>query len=794
MTYTRFALYCCALIVLSLLAIGLYLYLNLPLLVAKQANAYLREYGVQETKLGQIQVSGRHVHADRLWLRGEREGMNFEATLRAVQLNYDWRMLLQGQLQGVTVDKLVLTIEETTTAAQSSDPISIESLLPQPIIEQLPLQSLAIKQLQLDYHAPGIPPISVDGIVLLSERLQLQLEGSHLDSHISADIRTGARESPLTASLRLADGDTNIATLSAELQRAAPDEWRWLLAGELPYAAVLQWLRRVVPQTELALEVSNLQGLLVVGSSTVNVAVGHADTITISPEPGQSLLSQVHLTMELENRITQLDYPGAITGLAGSAQVSLELAAGQLLLTVMPTEVTGQIWAELLGLPPETQRWLRWDQTLPARWRNEEPLTLTCKENYACNLSVRDSLLALGNKDSELRWEALNLEAELQQQEHAILTTKLDARLKSRLRKQQLPQMELDFQQTGYLEEPAFKLALADTAESYNLDLQGTVNIKTGSGNYRLNARSMDLPYAVSSLLPIVQKFGWLQQTAELSAGSLALNSKLQSKTFDMASWQQQSQLSIRNLSGTYDEYRFDGMALTADWTGIKRWKTKQSVEFSLARFNMGFDVVDIQARLSLPKPTPIEQPLVNIEQFSAGMFGGRIYLAEPEQWDFGASSNKFKLRAEQWQLADMVALQQGQDIQAAGVLEGELPVTMTDGRMIIDKGYLRAMAPGGSIRYIPNESSKALAASAPELGLALDLLNDFQYQVLSSKVELDKEGNLLLGLSLTGKNPQQYEGRPVNFNINLEQNLDPLLQSLRLSDNLVEKIEGRLQ
>jgi hypothetical protein len=194
-----------------------------------------------------------------------------------------------------------------------------------------------------------------------------------------------------------------------------------------------------------------------------------------------------------------------------------------------------------------------------------------------------------------------------------------------------------------------------------------------------------------------------------------------------------------------------------------------------------------------MPKATPVAQPVVDIEQFSAGMFGGRVYLPEPRRWDFGAESNQLTLRAEKWQLADMVALQQDQDIRALGVLEGELPVTMTAGRIIIEKGYLRALPPGGSIRYIANEASQALAASSPELGLALDLLSDFQYQVLSSEVELDKEGNLLLGLSLSGKNPAQYEGRPINFNINLEQNLDPLLQSLRLSDKLVEKIESRL-
>ena len=104
--------------------------------------------------------------------------------------------------------------------------------------------------------------------------------------------------------------------------------------------------------------------------------------------------------------------------------------------------------------------------------------------------------------------------------------------------------------------------------------------------------------------------------------------------------------------------------------------------------------------------------------------------------------------------------------------------------------------ASSSSFSEVPHSwfrASKALAASSTELALALDLLSDFQYEVLSSKVNLDKEGELLLGLSLAGKNPSQYEGRPINFNINLEQNLDPLLQSLRLSDKLVEQLENRI-
>ncbi|MEM9257420.1 MAG: YdbH domain-containing protein, partial [Pseudomonadota bacterium] len=99
-----------------------------------------------------------------------------------------------------------------------------------------------------------------------------------------------------------------------------------------------------------------------------------------------------------------------------------------------------------------------------------------------------------------------------------------------------------------------------------------------------------------------------------------------------------------------------------------------------------------------------------------------------------------------------------------------------------------------GRIKYGADEAAQALASSSTDLSLALDLLKDFNYKVLSSDVTLDESGTLSLALSLAGSNPNIYNGRQVNFNINVEQNLGPLLQSLRLSDNLVRGIEDRLR
>ena len=61
-----------------------------------------------------------------------------------------------------------------------------------------------------------------------------------------------------------------------------------------------------------------------------------------------------------------------------------------------------------------------------------------------------------------------------------------------------------------------------------------------------------------------------------------------------------------------------------------------------------------------------------------------------------------------------------------------------------------------------------AICADSPEeLQQMLDVLSDFRYQLLSTEVELKKTGTLLLGLSLAGNNPERFEGREINFNIN---------------------------
>jgi hypothetical protein len=302
------------------------------------------------------------------------------------------------------------------------------------------------------------------------------------------------------------------------------------------------------------------------------------------------------------------------------------------------------------------------------------------------------------------------------------------------------------------------------------------------------------LPWLTSMSLPVWKQLMGSAPRVTLAQGTLSLHSKLVSTGYAAEQWQQQSTLELNGLTGAWDDYLFENASLSAAWSGWENPATSSPVTLAIDRLNLGVELGNLRAQLSLPGNVPLLRARVNLEAFTADIFSGRVFLSEPTQWDLGAARNAVLLRAENWQLGDIVALQQNQDISAGGVLQGEIPVQFSGGRFTIGSGYLQALAPGGRIRYALNESSMALADTSEQLRLALALLADFQYQVLASTVSLDQTGALHLGLSLSGSNPAYENGRQVNFNINLEQNLDPLLQSLRLSDSLLQKLEKRVR
>jgi hypothetical protein len=77
---------------------------------------------------------------------------------------------------------------------------------------------------------------------------------------------------------------------------------------------------------------------------------------------------------------------------------------------------------------------------------------------------------------------------------------------------------------------------------------------------------------------------------------------------------------------------------------------------------------------------------------------------------------------------------------------------------------------------------------------LVAQALSNFQYTVLRAGVQYAEDGVLQLAAQLEGRNPDMKKSPPIHFNVNVQENIPALLQSLRLVQDIEESLQGKLQ
>ena len=140
-----------------------------------------------------------------------------------------------------------------------------------------------------------------------------------------------------------------------------------------------------------------------------------------------------------------------------------------------------------------------------------------------------------------------------------------------------------------------------------------------------------------------------------------------------------------------------------------------------------------------------------------------------------------------------MLAAYPTEGLDGSGLIDGSFDIRRSVLGFSVDQGELAARAPGGVLRF-RSPKIEALGQSNPAMKIVTEALHDFHYDRLSSDVRYDESGKLNLALRLNGRNPALEGGRPINFSINLEEDIPALLTSLQLSDRVSETIQRRVQ
>ena len=165
--------------------------------------------------------------------------------------------------------------------------------------------------------------------------------------------------------------------------------------------------------------------------------------------------------------------------------------------------------------------------------------------------------------------------------------------------------------------------------------------------------------------------------------------------------------------------------------------------------------------------------------------------MADPFSFHTESGPNTLTLHAESLDLRKVLSMEDFEAIEVSGTIGAVLPVTVEGDTVRVSQGRLTGDPPGGVIRY-----KAAVPVGKPD-GSAVDTvtraLSHFRYETLTSDVEYKENGDLVLKMRLTGRNPDMEGNRPIVLNLGVENNVPQMLRSLQAARSVEDILEKRL-
>ena len=288
----------------------------------------------------------------------------------------------------------------------------------------------------------------------------------------------------------------------------------------------------------------------------------------------------------------------------------------------------------------------------------------------------------------------------------------------------------------------------------------------------------------------------------QLLAGSLSAQGwfqwqQYQTDIFDDNSlawrWQPDVMLRIDDLAGIYQEVTtWEDIDVQLALRRPFYQDFRIDSQISALSLHPGIEVSNILARSTTTIKEDLSQALVVIEEVHSNLLGGRINVPLI-RFDTSQEVNSFGVEFEGIEIEQLAALEPGSGITATGKLDGVLPMILLPAGPQVPAGSLYARSPGGVVQY-RGQTAESLKSSDPSVNLAMQVLDDFRYHTLRTDVTYQPNGELKLGLKFQGHNPTFFDGQETHFNLNLDYNLLDLLASLRISNDIVQKLENKYQ
>ncbi|EKE72339.1 intermembrane phospholipid transport protein YdbH family protein [Gallaecimonas xiamenensis] len=238
--------------------------------------------------------------------------------------------------------------------------------------------------------------------------------------------------------------------------------------------------------------------------------------------------------------------------------------------------------------------------------------------------------------------------------------------------------------------------------------------------------------------------------------------------------------LALHQAQGFWGASRFEGLegqgqlAYGPDWSGTGQLR--------LALVDIGTPVTGASAQLAYG------QGQLHLSGGKAALLGGSLF-APQLTWP---SSALQAVSLSGIDLGQVAALQAKPVVSLGGELAGTIPLRLEESGLSVSGARLHNQGPV-TVEVLDVDSVASLKASNQGVQVALDALGHLAVDSLQADFDMDIDGQAQLKVLIEGRNPRQ-DDLPVRLHYAHQENLRQLLRSLRIGEEVVEKVEQQVK
>lgn len=308
-----------------------------------------------------------------------------------------------------------------------------------------------------------------------------------------------------------------------------------------------------------------------------------------------------------------------------------------------------------------------------------------------------------------------------------------------------------------------FKASLSDSLGTFILQAEGEGTVQSGAA---------DLTLFPVSFIPGATEIADISPRLALAmrevTGDLSFDGRL---GWDPSGFDSAGTLRMSDFGFKLTESRIAGLTSEVFFSSLIPPSTPEGQIAVIDRVDAGVPLTDGRAAFTLEPDLRLAVRALRFE-----MAGGTL-AAEPFTVDLSDPSTlRLAVRADNVELADVLAISGIEGLSGQGRLSGRIPVALSADGARIEQGSLDA-GRDGVVRYTPEELPSFLRSDDLQTQMLRNVLKDYRYEQLSLGISGSINEEQRVRFKARGGNPDFLDGHPVELDVSFQ---GPLVSVLR--------------